>query len=92
MTEFRIIRRQLGLSQIELAAQLGVAQPTISRFENGAQTLDPRTRLALEALIWRKKMQDGGKAAEHAPTDTSATVTASSGKSGEFAGQQEKAA
>ena len=33
--EFRAIRRQLGLSQTELADRLGMTQPMVSRIERG---------------------------------------------------------
>ena len=34
-TEFRAIRRKLGLNQTELAARLGMTQPMVSRIERG---------------------------------------------------------
>lgn len=46
----KALRKTLGLSQADLASKLGVTQGTISRFENGVQVLDERTKLALEAL------------------------------------------
>lgn len=54
MDDFRETRRKLGLTQAELADQLGLHQSTISRFESGAQPVDDRTQLALEALLARK--------------------------------------
>jgi transcriptional regulator with XRE-family HTH domain len=50
MTDMRLIRQELKLTQAELAEQLGVHQATISRFETGEQPLDRRTELALLAL------------------------------------------
>lgn len=47
----RDIRRQLDLTQIELAERLGVQQSTISRYERGDLPIDKRTQLALDALI-----------------------------------------
>ena len=34
-TEFRAIRRHLGLNQTELADRLGMTQPMVSRIERG---------------------------------------------------------
>ena len=44
------IRKELKLSQAELADKLGVHQSTVSRFETGDLSLDKRTELALLAL------------------------------------------
>ena len=90
MTNMRYIRQQLGLSQVELAQELGVRQATISRLENG-QRIDNRTRLALEALIMRKQ----GGSGVHDATDTTGGAEQSSGKDQELTAvqhQQEKAA
>ena len=51
MDNLRDIRRQLGLTQIELGEQLGLDQSTISRFESGALPIDKRTSLAVQALL-----------------------------------------
>jgi transcriptional regulator with XRE-family HTH domain len=53
--DIRATRRQLGLSQAELAERLGLHQATISRFESGRLTLDERTVLAIDALVFRAK-------------------------------------
>lgn len=53
MRDFKAIRLDLGLTQAELAAKLGLHQTTISRFETGDLLVDGRTRLALEALTAR---------------------------------------
>lgn len=50
MLNMAAIRRELGLTQAQLAEKLGVHQTTVSRFETGELPLDPRTKLALEAL------------------------------------------
>lgn len=50
MVDMRTIRRELGLSQVELAGKLGLHQTTISRFETGELPIDERTALALDAL------------------------------------------
>jgi transcriptional regulator with XRE-family HTH domain len=55
MADIRTIRRQLGVTQVELAERLGLHQSTISRFEKGSLPLDERTRLALEALVARQE-------------------------------------
>jgi predicted transcriptional regulator len=50
MDDIKAIRRELGLSQGELATKLGLNQSTICRFETGKLLVDERTRLALNAL------------------------------------------
>ncbi|MGJ8477282.1 helix-turn-helix domain-containing protein [Sphingobium yanoikuyae] len=50
MSEIRAIRDALGLTQAQLAAQLGVTQSTVSRLETGEITPDRRTMLAAHAL------------------------------------------
>jgi DNA-binding transcriptional regulator YiaG len=44
-------RRQLGLTQAELARVLGVALTTLQRWELGITTPPPYLRLALERLL-----------------------------------------
>ena len=51
MDNIRDIRRQLGLTQIEMAERLGLHQSTISRFESGDLPVDKRTALAAKALL-----------------------------------------
>lgn len=50
MSEIRAIRDALGLTQAQLAAQLGITQSTVSRLETGDITPDKRTMLAAHAL------------------------------------------
>jgi len=50
MLDMAAIRKELNLTQAELAVKLGVHQTTISRFETGELPLDLRTKLALELL------------------------------------------
>lgn len=50
MSEIKAIRDSLGLTQAQLAAQLGVTQSRVSRFETGEITPDRRTILAVQAL------------------------------------------
>lgn len=49
------LRKERDLSQADLAALLGVTQPTISRLEKGQLRLDTRTALALEAIAAKPK-------------------------------------
>lgn len=44
-------RKTLGLTQAELAAKLGINQATISRMEAGVLAVEPRTVLAMKALL-----------------------------------------
>jgi transcriptional regulator with XRE-family HTH domain len=50
MLDLTSIRKELSLTQAELAEKLGVHQTTISRFETGELPLDERTALAVLAL------------------------------------------
>ncbi|NBC37339.1 helix-turn-helix domain-containing protein [Novosphingobium sp. FSY-8] len=50
MSDIQTIRSQLGLSQAEMAEQLGLHQSTISRFERGDLIPDKRTLIAVRAL------------------------------------------
>ncbi|QDZ07478.1 helix-turn-helix domain-containing protein [Sphingomonas panacisoli] len=66
MQDVRTIRRELGVTQNELAGLLGLNQSTISRLEGGALAVDERTVLALEALRARKAAE------REPPTETQA--------------------
>jgi len=48
--EIKAIRERLNLTQAQLAAELGLTQSSVSRFETGDLAIDARTRLAIEAL------------------------------------------
>jgi transcriptional regulator with XRE-family HTH domain len=50
------LRVQLGLTQAELAARLGVDQASISRWERGVRSPEPRARLQLSALLRNTKL------------------------------------
>jgi len=45
------IRKALGVSQVEMAEQLGLNQSTISRFERKEIVPDKRTMIAARALL-----------------------------------------
>lgn len=51
MNRIHETRERFGLSQHQLADLLGVAQPTISRWETGIHMPTKRDLLALEALV-----------------------------------------
>lgn len=51
MKEMRKRREKLGLSQSQIAAAIGVDQPTISRVENGFRLADPDKQKSLETLL-----------------------------------------
>ncbi|RYD22758.1 MAG: XRE family transcriptional regulator [Lysobacteraceae bacterium] len=53
MDAIKRTRKALNATQAELAAMLGLNQSTVSRLESGALEVDPRTALALEALVAR---------------------------------------
>jgi transcriptional regulator with XRE-family HTH domain len=50
MLDIAAIRKELNLTQTELAVKLGITQGTVSRFETGTLPIDKRTELAIEAL------------------------------------------
>lgn len=45
--EMRAIRKQLGLTLVELGDVLGLTGPFIGAMENGHKPIEPRTRLSL---------------------------------------------
>lgn len=53
MDTVRYKRKKLGLTQAQLAAEIGVDQPTISRVEHGFRLTDPDKQQALEKLLDR---------------------------------------
>ena len=55
----REVRRQLGISQEELAHELGVSFATINRWENGKTTPFKLARAQFDAFC--KKMTEQGK-------------------------------
>jgi transcriptional regulator with XRE-family HTH domain len=50
----RKIRRRLGLSQQQLARRLGVARPTVTRWENGTRRPSRIAKLALDHIVEAK--------------------------------------
>jgi transcriptional regulator with XRE-family HTH domain len=63
MSYIRDIRRQLGLTQTEMADRLGLNQSTISRFERGDLPVDKRTALAVRSLLPEPQTQPSSAAA-----------------------------
>jgi transcriptional regulator with XRE-family HTH domain len=51
MNEMKIRRERLGLSQSQIAAAIGVDQPTISRVEHGFRLADSDKQKSLEKLL-----------------------------------------
>lgn len=47
----RLLRERLGLTQEKLAARLGVAFPTVNRWENGHTQPSPLALRQIEALV-----------------------------------------
>lgn len=56
-TQIRKIRQQLGLTQEEFAAKLGVTFPTVSRWENGHRKPSKMALLLLKNLTQQSKNQ-----------------------------------
>ena len=50
-TNIRSNRQRLGLSQIDLADELGVTQPSVSSWERGKQMPDMKNLVQLERLF-----------------------------------------
>lgn len=57
--DIKAIRKDMGLTQAELGALLGVDHSTVSRLESGEIPMTERTKLAMEAIVMRQQ----GKAA-----------------------------
>ena len=57
--EFRAIRRQLGLTQAELAARLGMTQPMVSRIERGDREPTNQQGAAIVLLAELMKKENG---------------------------------
>jgi predicted transcriptional regulator len=53
MPDIKQVRRDLGLTQVELAGLLDLDQSTISRLERGELPVDKRTGMAIELLMVR---------------------------------------
>lgn len=49
--EFRFLRQQMGMRAAELAAFLGVTPVTVSRWENGKETVGPQSDRLLRAFF-----------------------------------------
>lgn len=58
-TEFRAIRRQLGLNQTELADRLGMTQPMVSRIERGERQPTVQQGAAIMLLAELMKKENG---------------------------------
>ena len=57
--EIRFLRKQLGFSGVDLAAHMGVAPETVSRWENGGQEIGPVADRLLRLLaITREPVED----------------------------------
>jgi transcriptional regulator with XRE-family HTH domain len=50
-TQIRFGRQRLGLSQIDLADELGVTQPSVSSWERGKQMPDMKNLVSIEQLF-----------------------------------------
>lgn len=53
--ELKAWRTEQNLTQLALAALLGIHEITLSRFERGERPIPPYLHLALEALAARRK-------------------------------------
>lgn len=55
--EFIQGRRKLGLSQEDLAHELGMTASAINRYENGRRVIPKKIELALRYLLSRRRRQ-----------------------------------
>jgi transcriptional regulator with XRE-family HTH domain len=53
--EMKRRREALGLTQAELARELGLDSITVSRYERGVNPIPKHIGLAVEALEWRRR-------------------------------------
>lgn len=56
-SKIRAYRRDMGLTQAQLARRLGVAQPTVCNWEKGRSAPSHRTALKLAAMIGRARLE-----------------------------------
>jgi len=56
--ELKLWRKKWGITQVELARELGTHQVTIARWETGARKIPFLLPLALEALVNRMKEEN----------------------------------
>lgn len=59
-----MLREQLGLTQEKLAARLGVAFPTVNRWENGHTQPSPLALRQIEALLAETDEIESSESAE----------------------------
>lgn len=57
MMDFAATRKELGLSQAEIANVLGVHQTTIMRWEKGTLPMRPRDEIAVQVAIDRLRTE-----------------------------------
>ena len=61
-TELRALREKVGMTQEQLAKELGVAANTVARWERGERTIPPHLPLALKTIEQSyKESKKGGK-------------------------------
>jgi DNA-binding transcriptional regulator YiaG len=64
--QLKIYRRRLGLSQVEFAAQVGVAPNTVARWERGELGMKGTTARLLTLLVQTTKLTSRRKRTRHA--------------------------
>lgn len=65
----RVLRERLGLTQERLAARIGVAFPTVNRWENGHTQPSPLAMRQIEALAMQVLDVDARRGASEVPPE-----------------------
>ena len=71
--ELKFARKALGLTQAELARQLGVTMETVCRWETGKEDFKRQTQLAVLRLL--EQVERHGEAVLHSPARTHTELT-----------------
>ena len=51
------LRKELGMTQMRLADELGIYQPTVARWETGARTPSPTIVMLLECMLEKRSLE-----------------------------------
>jgi transcriptional regulator with XRE-family HTH domain len=71
----RLLRRSLGMSQVELSDLLGVTQPNISRWEAGSEKTPARMSAQIREVMFVEKLDPSEHLVRLARSDPDITIT-----------------